>query len=207
MTGVITSTWIVDVIMPPRIGAAIGFMTSEPTPLLHMMGTRLAITTVTVISFGRSRRTEPSIVACHTSFPVISPPSRSRLSEGFVQVHDHHHTGLDCHAVQGDVADPHGDREVVAKQPLQDDAAGYCVDHRQHHDGRLRRGVKRHVEQHEDDEEDERNEHFQPLARADLELVLTGPLQRVARGQLQVARDRRLGRVTYPPMSLVAAST
>jgi hypothetical protein len=41
---------MVDVTMPPMIGAAIGFITSEPTPLLHMIGTRLAMTTVTVIS-------------------------------------------------------------------------------------------------------------------------------------------------------------
>ena len=58
-----TSTWMVDVIMPPMIGAAIGFMMSEPTPVLHMMGTSAAITTLTVMSFGRNRKTEPAIVA------------------------------------------------------------------------------------------------------------------------------------------------
>jgi hypothetical protein len=30
MTGVMISTWIVDVTMPPMIGAAMGFMMSEP---------------------------------------------------------------------------------------------------------------------------------------------------------------------------------
>jgi len=44
----------VDVIMPPTIGAAIGFITSEPTPVSHRMGMRLASTTDTVISFGRN---------------------------------------------------------------------------------------------------------------------------------------------------------
>ena len=34
-TGTSINTWIVDVIMPPTIGAAIGFITSEPMPLSH----------------------------------------------------------------------------------------------------------------------------------------------------------------------------
>jgi hypothetical protein len=46
---------MVDVIIPPMIGAAIGFITSEPTPSLHMMGMRPAITTLTVINLGRRR--------------------------------------------------------------------------------------------------------------------------------------------------------
>ena len=49
--------------MPPTIGAAIGFITSEPTPDSHRIGTRLARTANTVISFGRSRWTAPSIAA------------------------------------------------------------------------------------------------------------------------------------------------
>ena len=66
--------------MPPMIGAAMGFMTSAPTPELHMIGTRPAMTTLTVISFGRSRSTDPAIVASRTSRSVISPPCRRRLS-------------------------------------------------------------------------------------------------------------------------------
>ena len=34
-TGTRINTWIVEVIMPPTIGAAIGFMTSELNPLSH----------------------------------------------------------------------------------------------------------------------------------------------------------------------------
>ena len=37
------------------MGAAIGFMTSEPTPVFHKMGIRLARTTHTVINFGLRR--------------------------------------------------------------------------------------------------------------------------------------------------------
>jgi hypothetical protein len=41
-TGTRISTFIVEVIMPPTIGAAIGFITSDPTPVSHRIGTRLA---------------------------------------------------------------------------------------------------------------------------------------------------------------------
>ena len=47
-------TWMVEVIIPPTIGAAIGFITSEPIPDSHRMGAKLASTAITVISFGRS---------------------------------------------------------------------------------------------------------------------------------------------------------
>ena len=46
-TGTRIRTWIVEVIIPPTIGAAIGFITSEPMPVSHRMGARLAITAVT----------------------------------------------------------------------------------------------------------------------------------------------------------------
>jgi len=41
--------------MPPTIGAAIGFITSDPIPDSQSIGARLRMTAVTVISFGRSR--------------------------------------------------------------------------------------------------------------------------------------------------------
>src|SRR5438552_3177169 len=47
--------------MPPTMGAAIGFITSDPMPVLHRIGTRPAITTLTVMSFGLSRSTDPAI--------------------------------------------------------------------------------------------------------------------------------------------------
>ena len=71
---------MVDVIIPPIIGAAIGFMMSDPTPVLHMIGTNPAVTTLTVMSLGRRRSTDPAIVASRMSSDVISPPFRSRRS-------------------------------------------------------------------------------------------------------------------------------
>src|SRR6202023_1912835 len=58
-TGTRIRTFIVEVIMPPTIGAAIGFITSDPTPVSHRIGTRLARTAATVISLGRKRWTAP----------------------------------------------------------------------------------------------------------------------------------------------------
>jgi hypothetical protein len=63
--------------MPPMMGAAMGFMMSDPTPMLHRIGSRPAITTLTVMSLGRNRSTEPAMVASKMSCSVISPPSRN----------------------------------------------------------------------------------------------------------------------------------
>jgi hypothetical protein len=70
----------------PMIRTAMRFMMSEPTPVLDKMGTRPAITTLTVISLGRSRSTDPAMVASWMSRSVKSPPWP--LSERFVQIHD-----------------------------------------------------------------------------------------------------------------------
>jgi len=46
---------IVEEIIPPTMGAAIRRMTSEPVPVLHMMGSRPAMIATTVIILGRPR--------------------------------------------------------------------------------------------------------------------------------------------------------
>ena len=51
------------VIMPPTIGAAMRCMTSEPVPSPHMIGSRPAMITATVIALGRTRSTAPSRIA------------------------------------------------------------------------------------------------------------------------------------------------
>ena len=53
----------VDEIMPPTIGAAMRLITSEPVPVPHMIGSRPAMMATTVIIFGRTRSTAPSITA------------------------------------------------------------------------------------------------------------------------------------------------
>ena len=54
--------------MPPTIGAAMGFITSDPIRDSHKIGARLNITTATVISLGRRRCTAPSIAAASMSW-------------------------------------------------------------------------------------------------------------------------------------------
>ena len=49
--------------MPPIIGTAMRCMISEPVPVLHMIGNRPAMMATTVIIFGRTRSTAPSMMA------------------------------------------------------------------------------------------------------------------------------------------------
>ena len=53
--------------MPPIIGTAMRCMISDPAPVLHMMGNRPAMMAVTVIIFGRTRSTAPSMIAAWRS--------------------------------------------------------------------------------------------------------------------------------------------
>ena len=65
--------------MPPRTGVASGFITSAPVEWLHMMGSRLVTTVDTVITFGRSRSSAPSVTASSNAACVSRPPSASRF--------------------------------------------------------------------------------------------------------------------------------
>ena len=67
MAGITASVSTVEEIMPPTIGAAMRLMTSDPVPVPHMMGRRPAMMAVTVIIFGRTRSTAPSITAAYKS--------------------------------------------------------------------------------------------------------------------------------------------
>jgi hypothetical protein len=58
--------------MPPIIGTAMRCMSSEPVPWLHRIGSNPAMIAVTVIIFGRTRSTAPSMMAARRS-------SRSQL--------------------------------------------------------------------------------------------------------------------------------
>jgi len=50
------------------------FITSEPVPSAHMMGTRPMKAALTVISLGRTRLTAPCITASSRSLAVFSRP-------------------------------------------------------------------------------------------------------------------------------------
>ena len=63
IAGITISVSSVDEIMPPIIGTAMRCMISEPVPVLHMIGSRPAMIATTVIIFGRTRSTAPSMMA------------------------------------------------------------------------------------------------------------------------------------------------
>ena len=65
--------------MPPITGAAIGFITSAPVLVLHMMGNRLATTVETVMTLGRKRNSAPSFTAASRSPGENLSPISSRL--------------------------------------------------------------------------------------------------------------------------------
>src|SRR5262249_13521947 len=61
--GVMKSTCRLEVIIPPMLGAAIGFMISIPAPLESITGSSEKTIAATVISLGRRRAAEPSMTA------------------------------------------------------------------------------------------------------------------------------------------------
>ena len=130
---------------------ASGFITSAPTRVLHMIGSSPATTVETVITFGRSRSRAPSITASRR-LERVSVAELPRLAlHRFLQVDHHHHAGLHRGAEERDETDPHRDREVVAKEPQQVDAAGQGEWHRQQDVGGFDRRSVGDVEQNEDD--------------------------------------------------------
>ena len=80
MTGVTMSTCRSELTIPPSTGAAIGFMTSDPVAVDQRIGSRPITTVETVMSFGRSRSTAPSIAASRTVSRVSGPCAAFRWS-------------------------------------------------------------------------------------------------------------------------------
>ena len=61
--GITSNVRMLDETIPPTIGAAIRFITLAPVPCDQRIGSRPAMIAVTVISFGRTRSTAPSMTA------------------------------------------------------------------------------------------------------------------------------------------------
>src|SRR5712692_2320860 len=93
-----------------------------------------------------------------------------------MEVHDHNYTGLDRDAEQRDVAHPDSHTEVVAEQPLQDQAARHGIEGWENQHRCFRYGMEDHVEQQEDHEEHNRQDDLEPRFGSQLELVLAGPM-------------------------------
>ena len=196
ITGVTISTCRSDDTIPPSTGVASGFITSAPTRVLHMIGSRPATTVETVMTFGRSRSSAPSMTASRSAARVSAPPSASPLPlDRLLEVDHHHDAGLHGGAEQRDEADPDRDGEVVAEQPEQVDAAGQRERDGQQHVRRFERRVIGEVQQDEDDQQDDRQHDLQPLPRALLVLPPAAPRRRSSRRQ----RDRARRRPRAPP--------
>ncbi len=74
--------------------------------------------------------------------------------QSLVQVDDHDHAGFHRDSEERNVPDPDGHAEVIAKQPLQQQAAGQRVDRGHDKYDCFRGRAEDHVEQDEDEEED-----------------------------------------------------
>jgi len=62
--------------MPPTMGAAMRFMTSEPVPLPTRIGNRPAMMTVAVMALGRRRCSAPSMIGVCNSARVAGCKNR-----------------------------------------------------------------------------------------------------------------------------------
>src|SRR5258705_13709527 len=101
ITGVMMSTWIVEVTMPPTIGAAIGFMMSEPTPVLQRIGNRPAIHADRHQLWPKPEH-RASDRRLQNVFIRHLAATREPPVEGFVQIQHHHDACLHGHAVKRD---------------------------------------------------------------------------------------------------------
>ena len=60
--------------MPPTMGAAMRFITSEPAPVAHMIGNSPMQVVAKVMNLGRRRLTAPSVMAaCRSSSDRMRP--------------------------------------------------------------------------------------------------------------------------------------
>ena len=75
MAGITTRVSTVEETIPPIIGTAMRCMTSEPAPVLQRIGTRPAMIATTVIIFGRTRSTAPTMIARYRSARVGTRPA------------------------------------------------------------------------------------------------------------------------------------
>ena len=108
--------------MPPIIGTAMRCMTSEPVPVLHRIGTSPAMMATTVIIFGRTRSTAPSMIASlHVGAgerPTFSHALGRDLGQRVVEIDQHHDAGFGGDARKRDEADRDGDGHIEASSHI-----------------------------------------------------------------------------------------
>ena len=172
--------------MPPTIGAAIRFHTSDPVPVAHMIGMSPMNVVAIVMNFGRSRFAAPSTIVAWRSASVRRRPSREAFSVGEVEIQQHEDAGLGVDAEQRDQPDPDGDAHVVAEQVQVPDGADGRERHRQQHDRRLHQRPRVQVQEHHTRSSVSGMMYGEARAHAGHRLVLAAPEHRVAGRQLHL---------------------
>ena len=103
----------VDDTIPPTIGAAMRRITSEPVPVLHMIGNRPAMIATTVIILGAPvpRRLDDRFAQVAGVQGGLRSPPRGIAFQCVVEIDQHDHAGFRGDARQRDEAD--GDRDLT----------------------------------------------------------------------------------------------
>ena len=112
---------------------------------------------------------------------------------GQIEIEQHHHPGLGIEAGQGDDPDPDGDRGVVAEQVEKPEGADQGEGHGEKDDAGLDQTLGVEVDDDEDDQNRQRDDQQQPRLGLLHVLELAAPDDVVARRQLDLLLDRRLG--------------
>ena len=179
-----------EVKMPPTMGAAICFMTSEPVPIAHMIGSRPRNMVATVMTFGRSRFTAPSRIAWRSSSRLRETALLPGLRIGKIQIEEHEDPGLGIDAEERNQADPDPDTHVVAEQIEKPDRADGGKRHREQDDQGLHHRAGIEIEQDQDEKQGQGDDHRQPLPDPLHGLVLAAPGDGVARGKFDLLPDQ-----------------
>ena len=152
-------------------------MTSEPTPVAQSIGAIEMMAAPSVKSFGRSRWTAPSRMACLSSAMEPMPDSPPRSSIASRRYDEHHHARLDRHAEAGDVSDLDRDAEAEAEEPLEDCPAGERPEDARHHQEGVRPTLVGEVEDEHDGRDDRREDEPKRLLCPDLMLERPRPFE------------------------------
>ena len=114
------------------------------------------------------------------------------LLQGFFQVDNHDHTGLNRGSEESNVADPDRHAEVVSQQILKKRPTGKRKRDCQDDMGGLHDRTKNHRQQHENDEKNDRHDQCQRSLSAKLALILSAPLQSNPRRKINSLSDALL---------------
>ena len=179
--------------MPPIIGTAMRCITSEPVPVLHMIGSKPAMMATTVIIFGRTRSTAPRMMAAFRSARVkgrcAAAHSALHLGEGVVEIDEHHDARLGRDARQCN--EPHGyrDRKVEAQRPQQPEPAYQREWQGQHDDQGFGERPEVQIEQQEYDQQRDRDDNLEPGLGPLQVFELSAPGHVIAGRECHACRD------------------